>query len=82
MATQAKELPPIVRQKTDFENGHISKEQFQSKRRKQRELEAKMKAYEATARAEIEAESAGVTPGIPASEENEETAVRRGRPRK
>ena len=53
-----KELPPIVRQKTDFENGMISKSAFQAKRRKQRELDAKMKAYEAKARAEVEADSA------------------------
>ena len=54
---EKKELKPIKRVKNDPENLHISKEQFIEKRRKQKELDAKMKAYELKAKEEIEAEA-------------------------
>ena len=46
----------------DLEVGHLSKEESQKKWRKQRELAAKLKAYEVKARAEIEAEENQETP--------------------
>ena len=51
------ELKPIKPVKYDPENLHISKEQFLEKRRKAKELAAKMKAYELKAKEEIEAEA-------------------------
>jgi len=52
-----KELEPVKDIAKDPEAGHLSKEQAQVKWRKQRELNARLKAYEVKARAEIEAES-------------------------
>lgn len=57
MATIKKQLPPIVPVKNDPENGQLSRDQFVEKRRQQKELDAKMKNYEAKARAEIEIEA-------------------------
>lgn len=87
--TGKKELAPIVFLPKDEENGHLSKEQFQAKMRKKRELEARMKAYEEKARAEIEEEMSGKKEEV--SVENEDTQEsndvddkpkRRGRPSK
>lgn len=49
-------LSPIIFKKYDPENGHLSKEEYLAKQRKQKELAAKMAAYEEKARAEVEAE--------------------------
>ena len=54
--TTKKEFPSVKRMPYDPENGLLSKEEFKAKMRKKRELDAKMKAYEKTARAEIERE--------------------------
>ena len=56
MVTSSKALAPIVRLETDKENGLLSKDEFKAKMRKKRELDARMKAYEQTAREEIERE--------------------------
>jgi hypothetical protein len=58
MVTNIKERVPVRRLPTDLENGTLSKAQSLEKWRKQKELDAKMRAYEAKARAEIEAEAA------------------------
>jgi hypothetical protein len=60
IAREAKEkkLPPVVYLPDDPENGRISKEDFLKKQRKKKEFEAKMKAYEEKARAEVEADLA------------------------
>jgi len=54
---EKKVLKPIRRVKNDPENLHISKEEFLAKRRKAKELDAKMKAYEIKAKEEVEAEA-------------------------
>lgn len=82
-----KEVKPIKFVKTDKENGHISKEEFIAKRRKQKAIEAKMKAYEAKAREEVEEEMSGAVdePIKQVEEQPTETSPqiqRRGRPRK
>lgn len=51
-----KQIKPIKYVKTDRENGHLSKDEFMAKRRKQKELESRMNAYEKKALKEIEAE--------------------------
>ena len=50
---EKKELKPVVPVKYDSENGHISRDDFMAKRRREKELAAKMKAFEEQAKAEI-----------------------------
>lgn len=54
---EKRKLAPITILPYDPENLHLSKAQFQEKERKRKELNARMKAFEQTAKAEIEAET-------------------------
>ena len=61
MAVTAKKvLKPITYVKTDPENAHISRDAFIAKRRKQRELDARVNAFEKQAREDMNKEEPAV----------------------
>lgn len=75
----AKAYLPIKAVPHDPENAHISRDEFIAKRRKAKELEARMQAFEVQAKADIESE-------ITTKKEDQPGEVaevkHRGRPRK
>jgi hypothetical protein len=88
MTVEKENFVPRTRLPNDPENGHLSKAEFVAKMRRQKEIDAKMRAYEAQARAEVYGEFKDVKVEAPEikevkeAEEVKEAKPKMGRPKK